>query len=124
MPLYAYECPNCGQEYESLKRGLESTTLCQCESPIKRKWMVNLQRPMPDHYNTSVGKYVTGKRQLTDEFKRMSDNMTERTGIPHNYVPVDPNDKETFGVTDEGLQATHDRMVKQGMKPPAPKLIL
>lgn len=124
MPLYEYKCKNCNAVYESFTRGLEDVTPCaDCATPIKRVFSVSLQTPLHDHFNHAVGKYVTGKRQLRDEFKRASDDATERTGIEHNFVPVDPHDKETFGVTEEGLAETHNRKVQLGLKEPTPRMI-
>lgn len=77
---------------------------------------------MPDHYNHAVGKYVSNEAALTEQFHVQSEAATERTGIPHKFVPVHPSDKETFGVTDEGLDATHDRAVQSGIRAPVVKL--
>lgn len=130
MPIYEFKCSTCKQIYTSSQRILETPT-CRmrtnltdtygsctlvCGGILKRVFNFNLKHSMPEHFNHSVGKHVTNESKLRDEFKRLSDAATERTGIPHNYVPVDPMDKETLGVTDEGLDATHDAMVKRGEK--------
>lgn len=117
MPIYEFKCKNCGQGYQASVRTLaypEKT--CTCGGEIKRVFSFSIRRSMPEHFNTSTGTYVSNERALKDDFKRLSDAATERTGIPHNYVPIDPQDKETLGVTDEGLDSTYDGMVKRGEK--------
>lgn len=132
MILYEFKCTKCGQTYTSTNRNLRiaqddpDRRVCIerngrgssiiCFGNLKRVFGFNLKRSMPEHFNNSVGKYVSNESKLRDEFKRLSETATARTGIPHNYVPVDPMDKETLGVTDEGLDATHDDMVRRGEK--------
>lgn len=57
-----------------------------------------------------------------DQLKMTADRQTERTGIPHNYSPVDLRDKEALGVTSEGLDSTYDRLRRIGNHPAADKL--
>lgn len=62
---------------------------------------------MPEHFNPSVGQYVTNKQSFTDALKRKSESATLATGIEQTFQPVDlRTDPSSFGVTDEGLYET------------------
>lgn len=76
---------------------------------------------MPAHFNQSAGTYVSNDRELKDAFKAQSEAATERTGIEHNFVPVDPQDTARLGVTTEGLGATYDR--RKALNMPIPEAI-
>lgn len=62
---------------------------------------LNTTLSMPEHFNTSTGKYVTNRQSFDDQLKRKSDEMSARTGFESNYVQVDPSDKKALGVTDD-----------------------
>lgn len=64
---------------------------------------------MQDHLSPTTGQYVRNERDFKDQLKAISDAATERTGIPHNYVPTDPRDMKANGVTEEGLKETYDK---------------
>lgn len=119
MPIYEYQCRLCPTKVET--RALD--TPFHCSVPMRRLFSFAIRRSVPDHFNHALGKYVTGNRQLRDEFKRQSDDATERTGIVHQYEPVDFRDTEALGVTDEGLAASHDRAVAEGRKDPTGKKV-
>ena len=72
---------------------------------------------MPDHYNVSAGQHVSGQRELEEVFKRKSDEVTERTGIPHNFKPIDLRDHEALGVTRHGLEEDAARRHDAGLPP-------
>lgn len=77
----------------------------QCGGRMKRiASNIGFQRSMPAHYNPSVGTYVQNEREFRDELKRASDEASARTGMPHNFVPVDLNDRQSLGVTDDGME--------------------
>jgi len=69
--------------------------------------------PLADGFSPATGTYVSGNRNLREQFKIASEQATERTGIPHNFQPVDMRDTETLGITEEGLaddnRTRHDR---------------
>jgi len=114
MPLYAYICKTCHQPLESLAHGLTNCPSCG-EPELKRDYRsVQLSPVMQEHYNPSVNKHISSMRQLSDEFKRSSDEYSERTGIEARFAPLDPKDA---GATMEGMDATNDRRIKQGLKP-------
>lgn len=123
MPVYEYKCRECGQVYESQRRGAEGECL-RCPGQVKRVFGFSYVAPMQEHFNNSVGKVIRTDAQLKSEFARLSDEAEMYTGNPHKFVPIDPHDKEALGVTDEGLASTHDQQVAEGRKEPARRLFL
>lgn len=73
---------------------------------------------MQSHFNVTTNTMISDPRQFDRELKRKAQVQHESTGIPHSYEQVDLHDREALGVTDEGLQATHDRAVAEGRKEP------
>lgn len=61
---------------------------------------------MPDHYNHSLGTYISNTRQLKDGLARKSEAATLATGIEHTFQPITLNTKAAHGITDEGLYET------------------
>jgi len=61
---------------------------------------------MPEHFNVAVGRPVSSSKQFADELKRKSEEASLRTGMDHNFVPVDVTDMKAVGATDEGLDHT------------------
>lgn len=115
--IYEYKCRQCGYRVDlTTLTGPYSCPNCE-GGVVKRVFSFNVQPSMAEHYNPSVGTVVSSKRQHFDLLKRQSEAATIRTGIPHNYVPVDPADsRAVFGVTDEGLDATRAREVEDGKR--------
>lgn len=62
----------------------------------------------------AVGEHVHSRRQFADKLKAASDRQSARTGLAHNYVPIDLRDREACGVTDEGLESTARAEVAAG----------
>src|SRR5688572_16350362 len=119
MPTYEYRCPECGQYASHFHAFDQSSTPHQCARchmyPIdKIVSNFSIAAPMQDHFNTAVNKPISSMRTLKAELNRKSEELTERTGIPHNYQPVDLRDKEGLGVTDEGLDSTYARQTATG----------
>jgi len=72
-----------------------------------------IQMPMIGHFNPTVGGYVHGKRDLTEQLHIASEQATARTGIPHNFKPIDMRDTDALGVhatqsVDNDNRARHD----------------
>jgi hypothetical protein len=78
---------------------------------------------MPEHFNNSVGQFVTGKHNFRDVLKRQSEIQTIRTGIEHNYEPVDLRDQAACGATDEGLYETEKRQRDTGQVAAKKKIV-
>jgi DNA-directed RNA polymerase subunit RPC12/RpoP len=107
MVEYAYRCTVCGKPHGSQSRSPHPCPFCGASA--RRLWSFNARPSMPDHFNHSLGRYVTNQRDLGDGFKRASDEASERMGIEHNFQPIDRADMadpSAHGVTDEGLEHT------------------
>lgn len=101
--MYEYRCLGCGQTIlHDFALDRVSGTPC-CGRVGQRIWSVSFHRPMPPHFNHSVGRYVSNETKFSDALKEKAEEATAKTGIPHDYKPVDIRDRETLGVTEEGL---------------------
>lgn len=76
---------------------------------MRRGCSFSFRRSMPEHFNNSTGQYVSNAMEFTDQLKRQSEAQSIRTGMDHNYVPVDVTEMKALGVTDDGLEETHRR---------------
>lgn len=127
MPVYEYRCRKCGNQVSTTEH-LEGEQLCsQCGHRLGRVFSFGIQRTttINSHFNHSLGRVISSERHLRDELARASEAATERTGVNHNYQPLDyrdPSTRETLGITDEGLKESHDVRVLQGKLDPTPKL--
>lgn len=120
MQQYEYRCPECRNTILSPHRADRSVAWCRkCTEyrEHRRVFGIYVARGMVEHYNQSIGAYVTSERQFRDELKRGAELETLRTGIEHNYEPVDMSDTKSLGVTAEGLEATNRVRVAEGKKP-------
>lgn len=79
---------------------------CPCGHVATRRYSFSVGAPMGEHFNFSVGRYVSNSHQLKDELKRKSEEASIRTGFDSNFELVDPADTKSLGVTDEGLYET------------------
>lgn len=124
MPKYEFKCDHgCIVEVDcpiaELDYWTEVSKMAECFEPGHGEGFTRFYRPfgftMPlaDGFSPATGTYVSGNRNLREQFKIASEQATERTGIPHNFQPVDMRDTETLGITEEGLaddnRTRHDR---------------
>lgn len=79
------------------------------EHIVVKSFRVTTRRPMQEHYNLATGSWEDSERGIREKLKAASDAASIRTGINHNFVPIDLRDKEACGVDDEGLDATYKR---------------
>lgn len=114
MPIYEFKCPTCGARYHFMDRDHLDDRCVNCNTHLKRVFSFAIRPTMPDHFNNSTNTYVRNESHFRDELKRLSEEATEYTGIEHDYKPVDWRDKETIGVTEEGLDDTYDRAKEDG----------
>lgn len=103
MTDYHYHCDACGQGCISEERGDRIRCLNCGANGAKRKFGFRIAAPFQDHYNTTVGAHVTNRRDFADKLKVAAAEQTERTGIFHDYVPIEAGDREAFGITDDHL---------------------
>lgn len=66
--------------------------------------------------NITTGRVESDPKKFATHLRDESRRAEERLGMPVNYEPVDLTDKDALGVTEEGMDATHDRAVKDGRK--------
>lgn len=66
-----------------------------------------------DRLNLTTGRVETDPRKFARHLADKSKEMEDRLGMPVDFQPCDPSD--TY-VSDEGLDATHDRAVQEGRK--------
>lgn len=80
-----------------------------CATPARRHFAFNVRASMPEHFNHSVGAYVSNERQLRDAIKVASEEASHRMGMDHDYQYLsahDMADSSAHGVTEEGLDDT------------------
>ncbi len=66
--------------------------------------------------NLTTGRVESDPRKFATHLRDQSEIASERLGMPVDYQPVDMTDKDALGVTDEGMDATHDQAVRDGRK--------
>lgn len=118
MPLYTYRCEHCHEEmhlemsfaeHDALPRDSMAHTPCLEQGYMayfKQVLSFAFHRGTPEHYNHSLDAYVSNDAQIRSELSRQSDEMSARMGFDHQYELVDPSDPASYGVTDEGMEAT------------------
>lgn len=86
-----------------------------CGTKSIRQFKFSIARSMPEHFNHSVGAYVSNERQMRDALKVASEEASVRRGLDHDFQymsPSDMQDASAHGVTEEGLddsyRARHD----------------
>ena len=71
--------------------------------PAKRVWGFSFKPTMKEHINSTTGQYVRTEQQFNTQLKRMSESASIRTGIEHDFQPVDISTPTSNGVTEQGL---------------------
>lgn len=130
-PLYDYRCIGCGLLAESHTREAQIWHCPRCsymvESgrddgerlvPLRRTYATSpsIWRVWHGHHNITTGQWVSDRKQIREQLHIASEEVSERMNLEHRFIEVDANDKDHLGVTDEGLDATHDRHVELGWK--------
>lgn len=123
MAFYQYQCQDCFYElpldvYAGIGISISNPCPC-CGGLLVRRCSFTFRRSMPEHFNTSTGAYVSNERDFRDGLKRKSEEMSIRTGMTHNYQPVDVTDMKALGVTDDGLEETKRRRRAENLDPPS-----
>jgi hypothetical protein len=110
MPSYEFKCGYCRTTQTEFAR--EPVPVCLiCKRPLDRRFSFNIGKVFDPHFNNTTGTYVSNRREFVDDLHRLSDRQSERLGIEHNYVPIDPGeDPSAFGVTDELPHAFAEKM--------------
>ena len=123
MPTYEYRCPNLHVVtlvLPSEQRDNPVGDSCSdCGEPLRRRWTpFRVAAPFEGHFNLGTGTYVESKRQLDEANRIASAERTARLGLETNFVAHDVRDlkPEDVGVTEDGLNTTHDAQVAAGVK--------
>lgn len=85
---------------------------CDCGSPIRRVYSFIHGKGMPEHYNLAAGKVVSSEKQLTEHYHKLSEEVSERTNLPHEFVPVSQSDTSALNITGQGLSDSIERREK------------
>lgn len=126
---YSFLCEPCDaeiilREYQPI--GASPSATCPlCGGRIKR--MVSspsIVHGTEPHFNVATNTFIQSDSHYKSELSRLSDEMSERTGANHKYVPVDLREREALGVTDEGLDTTAKRMRDSGETMPTRRIIV
>lgn len=124
--IYAYACKPCritASVHHPLGQHPDSMVCAGCGGRMGRDYSgVSVHRPMPEHFNSTVGKSISSMRQFDDELKRKSEEYTLRTGIEARFVSHDPSDAKALGVTHEGLDATNRVRRDKGLRAVEPSV--
>lgn len=123
MPTYEYRCPNLHvvtlvlpSDQRDDPVGSQCAT---CGELVKRRWTpFRVAAPFEGHFNLGTGTYVESKRQLDEANRIASAERTARLGLETNFVAHDVRDlsPSDMGVTEDGLNTTHDAQVAAGVK--------
>lgn len=109
MPVYEFRCPECDllfTESIPISEVSDIELTCPDDNTLLKRIFTSpgVIRDMPGHFNTSAGKYVPNLRTLKDEFKRMGEDYSKRTGMDSDFQVIDS--QEVPGLTHEGLEST------------------
>ena len=127
MPSYGLRCDTCNDEV-TINLTFTQHDIFRASSPLPcdryrscggayHQVLSFSYRPsLREHYNPTVGQHISTSAQFRSELTRASDIQSERTGIAHNYQPIDIDDPQSLGVTGEGLDATYAEETRSGRR--------
>jgi hypothetical protein len=96
MPSYEHVCSGCSG-LTFVTKNLREDHCPLGHRQVRRSWGFQaFHRQIGDHFNHSVGKYVSNTRELRDELKRGAEKQSEDLGLEHNYVMADMRDRDIF----------------------------
>lgn len=113
MPMFEYLCRTCHYRHLSDMRG-DSLGSCRCgNGELRRVFSFSFKPIVHTHFNPTIGKVVSDDAQVRSELSRLSDEATARTGILHDYQPVDLRGSSLadLGGTEEGLNRTSESLM-------------
>lgn len=98
MAIHKYICKQCGRATEvsaPVGTSPQRPDLCSgCGSGDATAWRrdfsgVGLARPMMSHWNATTGTEVSDMKGFKDDLKRKSEEATLKSGVEHNYEPIE-----------------------------------
>jgi predicted nucleic acid-binding Zn ribbon protein len=111
MPTYALRCRCCNRHWDEYRPTFTPDGLPRdcpaCGGPVVRRWTppyVLRTGFVETHFNHTTGEIVHNQSEFRDQLKRKSDEASERTGIEHRFVPVDPDQPRALGVKLDGTE--------------------
>ena len=113
MPVYEYRCM-CGVTEDfvaSIHADLPEHIRCSCGMMMRRRYSVPHIHTFTEHFNTSLGKPVSSKKDFKTSLHEAQERMTERLGWQQHFREAEPQ----AGRTDEGMKETHDTRKALGM---------
>lgn len=120
--IYLYKCDECHSIVESTSRG-DALGECVfedngelCTGTLRRRFVVNLERPMQEHWNHTVNKPISDPNQFKRELREAGEKYSEKNGIETDYQPLSRDELRGM-MTMEGMDSTNRERVKQGLKP-------
>jgi len=127
VPSYGFRFDACEHEFtidmtfaeHGVRKGPLPSGFCvECErhSTYRQVLSFSYRPSLREHYNPAVGQHISTDAQFRSELTRASDIQSERTGITHNYQPIDIDDPQSLGVTGEGLDATYAEETRSGRR--------
>ncbi len=78
---------------------------------MSRRYSFAIKTPMQAHFNHTVGNYVTNDADFRSKLRQASDELSAKSGIEHDFQPVDGADRAALGVTEEAV-AEKQRHIK------------
>jgi hypothetical protein len=127
MPTYQFRCCVCNDEFDAYMTFTEydrfrtfDSVVLECMIPdcygIYERVISSpsFHRGFSEGFNPSTGSYVSSSAQFRSELSAASDAASLRTGIPHNFQPLDPRDPVAAGVTEDGMDATYAAQTASG----------
>lgn len=107
MPLYEFKCPSHGTVSTTTQYGVVPE--CElCKNQMRRIYSFYVEKAFVPHFNPSVGAFVSSQTDFNNRLAAMSEAETERTGIYHNYIPIEQGDAAGFGLTSDDLAMAED----------------
>lgn len=120
MPIYEYTCPYCEPEvFYTHFAHLPPDPVPNCpqhDSTLKRVFSFSTPAMFQDGYDAQTGRYISSKRHHVETLKRLSDERTAATGIPHDYESLHPADANALNITEEARDVTYRRATEQGRR--------
>lgn len=99
MPVYPYRCESCAMPVEVVRSVHDIAvppTCGACGGLTRRVFTApSVHRgalAWEPHLNASVGRVVHTRSEFRSELSRASDEASERTGMVHDFQPIDPRE--------------------------------
>lgn len=102
MPRYDFVCDMCGKQVEKTF-GLNDSHTVECHGLMRKLMPKSFGFHRTGFYSPGLGKEITSQRAYKNDLKQKSEEMTERTGMVHDFQPVDLNDTKSLGVDNRGI---------------------